>query len=252
LLATKIQDYGIFQILIDSFLIWLLVFIAIKVVFSNSRILLLTIFFGILLLINFITEKIDLKASPEIIKYIIEIYLIIVCIIMAPDLRRLIELSWEKRKRSDAIVMGNNSTKNIIIESALMLAKDRIGALITIEKYNTLDHFADRAIMMNSIVSKELISNIFIPNTPLHDGAIIIRGDQIVCAGAYFILSQREFADKTMGSRHRAALGISELSDSLTIVVSEEKGDISIALNGILIKIHDERQLTDYLDSFMR
>ncbi len=107
--------------------------------------------------------------------------------------------------------------------------------------------------MMNSDVSKEVLINIFTPNTPLHDGAVIIRGgDQILCAGAYFVLSDNQNYDKTMGSRHRAGLGISEITDSLTILVSEETGNTSVAIEGILLKMNDREKLLEYLNMFMK
>jgi diadenylate cyclase len=94
--------------------------------------------------------------------------------------------------------------------------------------------------------------NIFTPNTPLHDGAVIIRGDYILCAGAYFVLSDNQNFDKTMGSRHRAGLGISEITDSLTIICSEETGSVSIAVEGIMLKINDRDKLMEYINMFMK
>ncbi len=135
--------------------------------------------------------------------------------------------------------------------TAEYLSKRRIGALITIEKHNSLDQYAEKAIQLNSDVSKELLINIFTPNTPLHDGAVIIRGNKIRCAGAYYVLTKHEDLDKTTGSRHRAGLGISEVTDSLTVIVSEETGNISIASEGFMIKILDRSKLMEYLDMFL-
>ena len=95
------------------------------------------------------------------------------------------------------------------------------------------------------------IINIFTPYTPLHDGAVIIKGNKIRCAGAYYVLSTREISDKTVGSRHRAALGIAEVTDSVTIVVSEETGKVSITYSGIIISISDRDKLLEYLDLAM-
>jgi diadenylate cyclase len=134
----------------------------------------------------------------------------------------------------------------------LNLSQQKTGALITIEKHNTLEQYAERAVVLNSRVTKELLINIFTPRTPLHDGAVIIRGDQILCAGAYFILSDSGNVESTTGSRHRAGLGISEVTDSLTIIVSEETGNISIAVEGILLKNNDRDKLLEFLDTFMR
>ena len=135
----------------------------------------------------------------------------------------------------------------------MYLSKKRIGALITIEKHNSLDQFASKAITIDSEVSKELIINIFTPYTPLHDGAVIIRGNRIRCAGAYYNLTDnQDDIDKTTGSRHRAALGISEVTDSLTVCVSEETGDISLATEGLMIEANDKNKLLEYLDLFLQ
>src|SRR5690554_4239127 len=148
--------------------------------------------------------------------------------------------------------MDCERTKSEIIKAAVTLSRQNIGGLITIEKHNNLDQYAQRAITLNSEVSNEIIINIFTPNTPLHDGAVIIRGDKVLCAGAYFILSSNESFEKTTGSRHRAALGISEITDSLTVVVSEETGGLSVAINGVMTKMKDENELNEYLSLFMR
>ncbi|VEU79635.1 diadenylate cyclase CdaA [Haploplasma axanthum] len=252
LLAIQIQGYDIWRLLLDTYIIWLLVLLVIKTIFANSRILNFALIFVVLLIARFVTDKLGLKASTPALEYIIEWYPIILIVIMAPDFRRSIEFAWKKDKKKDIAIMGNESTRDAIVDAAFYLSSQRIGALMTIEKHNTLDQFADRAIMMHSNISKELIINIFIPNTPLHDGAVIIRGDEILCAGAYFILSEKEVEDKTMGSRHRAALGISEVTDALTIIVSEETGDVSIAVEGILLKMNDKEKLMEYLSMFMR
>ena len=106
-------------------------------------------------------------------------------VIMAPDIRRSLEVVWKADNRNENLVMGSEKTKQNIVDAAMYLSSQSIGALMTIEKHNTLDQFADRAITMNCEVSKEVLINIFTPNTPLHDGAVIIRGDLILCAGAY-------------------------------------------------------------------
>jgi len=175
-----------------------------------------------------------------------------VVVVMAPDLRRSLEIVWKADARRETLVMGSEKTKQNIVDAVMFLSSQQIGALMTIEKHNTLDQFAERAITMNSEVSKEILINIFTPNTPLHDGAVIIRGDRILCAGAYFVLSDNQNFDKTMGSRHRAGLGISEITDSLTIICSEETGSVSIAVEGIMLKINDRDKLMEYINMFMK
>lgn len=240
------------KILIDFYIVWIFVVFTLKLVFSNSRVLNFAIIFIILIVFNFVLNYFQIDLGSKLLQYIIEWYPIVIIIIMAPDIRRLIEFFWKKDTKDNVAIMGTDESREAIVDATFQLSRNRIGALITIEKHNTLDQFADNAIMMNAQITKELLLNIFIPNTPMHDGAVIIRGNEILCAGAYFVLSERTVEDKTMGSRHRAALGISEMSDALTIVVSEETGDVSIAVEGILLKMNDRDKLKEYLSMFMR
>ncbi|KXT29283.1 disA bacterial checkpoint controller nucleotide-binding family protein [Candidatus Phytoplasma oryzae] len=172
-------------------------------------------------------------------------------IVKAPYLRFHLQNFSKFWNKSKSFIMGNKDTQKNIIEAVTELAKMKIGALITIEKYNSLEQYAQKAILIDGVVSKELLINIFLPNSPLHDGAVIIRGDKILSAGSYFILSEKQNFEKTTGSRHRAALGISENSDSMSIIVSEETGQISIASEGIMLKMNDKNQIQEYLSIFM-
>lgn len=173
-------------------------------------------------------------------------------IILAPDIRKSLESIWRADPKRDVSVSSSDYTKKSIVDAVFYLADRKIGALITIEKHNSLDQYAEKAVNLNSDVSTELLINIFSPLTPLHDGAVIIRGDKIRCAASYFVLTETSNVDKTLGSRHRAALGISEISDSLTVVVSEETGNISITIEGIMLKVGDKEKLLEYIDMFMK
>ncbi len=209
-------------------------------------------FYVFIMFIFWLAQTLGLPLSSEVYGALPFLLLIFVLVVGAPDIRLTLESLWKETVKSGSIYMGGDRTKNEIIRAAVLLAKNNIGGLITIEKHNTLDQYAQRAITLNSEVSHELLINIFTPNTPLHDGAVIIRGDKMICAGAYFILSSNENFEKTTGSRHRAALGISEITDSLTIVVSEETGSISVAINGVMSKMKDENTLNEYLSLFMK
>ncbi|MDW3617823.1 MAG: DNA integrity scanning protein DisA nucleotide-binding domain protein [Candidatus Phytoplasma pruni] len=172
-------------------------------------------------------------------------------VVKTPYLRyhlQALSKSWKSRKN---VVMGSKNTQKNILDSVLELSKRKTGALITIEKYHSLEQFAQKSILIDGNVTKELLLNIFNINTPLHDGAVIIRGNKILSAGTYFMLSDNQHFEKITGSRHRAALGISEKTDSMTIVVSEETGDISIALEGIMLKTNDKNKIQEYLSMFM-
>lgn len=242
----------IWKFIIDFYIVWVLVFFLLKFLVNNKRIFSVVLSVIVLYIVYYLVDFSNIIASSRILAYVVQWLPIIIIVIMAPDLRRSLEIVWKQEKARDDFEMGSERTKQHIVDAVMVLASQKIGALITIEKHNTLDQYAERAIMMNSDVSKEVLINIFTPNTPLHDGAVIIRGDEILCAGAYFVLSDNQNYDKTMGSRHRAGLGISEMTDSLTILVSEETGNISVAIEGILLKMNDREKLLEYLNMFMK
>ncbi|MBE0700707.1 MAG: TIGR00159 family protein [Acholeplasmataceae bacterium] len=242
----------IWKILVDAYIIWILAFFLVKFLVSNKRMLSIATSFLFIYLLAYLASLFDFIVSAKIFSFMIEWLPLALIVIMAPDIRRSLEVVWKADVRHESLVMGSEKTKQSIVDAAVSLAAQKIGALITIEKHNTLDQYAERAIMMNSEVSKELLVNIFTPLTPLHDGAVIIRGDSILCAGAYFILSDNQNFEKTMGSRHRAGLGISEITDSLTVIVSEETGNLSIAIEGIMLKINDRDKLMEYINMFMK
>lgn len=237
---------------LDIYLVFIAVYFIAKLILSDRKMLSVCIIFAFVLGIFYLAQYFELKAATQLFDYYKTYAPIIMVIIIAPEIRRAVELYWQYRGKKKDVVMGSDSTKEIIIEATMELAKHQVGALMTIEKHNTLEPYAEKAVILNSNISKELLLNIFTPNTPLHDGAVIIRGDQILCAGAYFVLTNREDFEKTMGSRHRAGLGISEVTDSFTIVVSEETGSISIAIEGVMLKINDREKLSEYLSIFMR
>lgn len=116
------------------------------------------------------------------------------------------------------------------------MAKRRIGALISIENETGLNEYIETGIKLNAEITSELLINIFIPNTPLHDGAVIVQKDKITAAACYLPLSESTFISKELGTRHRAALGLSEVTDAITIVVSEETGAVSLTKNGNLYR----------------
>ena len=139
-----------------------------------------------------------------------------------------------------------------LIKSIDHLSGKQIGALITFEKNSSMDEYINNAFKVDAPLNNELLSSIFYPNTPLHDGAVIIRRNKIVCAGAYYPSTERLDIPKQLGSRHRAAIGISELSDSLTIVVSEQTGNISVAVDGYLDLDISKESLLLYLEKHLQ
>jgi len=240
-------------VILFALVVFILVLFAIKIIFYSRKTLMVFLIYGFILLLLTLFYFTNIPNIDRIIREVALYGFIISCVITAPDIKESLELFLSNTNKKKQLIMGSEKTKKEIIEAVEIMSKTKTGALITIEKANSLEVYAERAINLDSEVNKELLINIFIPNTPLHDGAVIIRGDRIVCAGAYFSLSSNEnFSQSSTGSRHRAALGVSELTDSLTVVVSEETGTISIAVEGIMIKINDREKLNEYLTTFMK
>jgi len=145
-----------------------------------------------------------------------------------------------------------DEVKTELLHAIDYLSRHRIGAIITFERSDSLRDFIDNAFQVDAPVSSELLSSIFMPKTPLHDGAVIIKDNVIICAGAYFPPSDNEKIPKYIGSRHRAAIGISEITDSLTIVVSEETGQISITVDGYLDQDISSESLVLYMEKYLQ
>ncbi len=240
----------IISIIIEGYLIFIVMFFCVRF-FSKSKVALsLVIPLVAIMGCNFITKELQLELANKIFYYLQLALALATVIILTPDIRQFLLGGWKKDDTS-SLIRTTTDSKVAIADAVMFLSSQNIGALITIEKHRMLDQYSEKAIQMNSDISKELLINIFSPLTPLHDGAVIIKGNKIRCAGAYYVLTQKDTLDKTVGSRHRAALGIAEVTDSVTIVVSEETGTISIAYSGIFMKMNDKEQLLEYIDLVM-
>jgi len=153
-------------------------------------------------------------------------------------------------ENKDRNIRFTDRTVNEIVRATSELAKAKTGALIIMEKDIILSEYERTGIIIDSAISSQLLINIFEHNTPLHDGAVIVRGDRIVAATCYLPLSDNMGLSKDLGTRHRAAVGISEVSDSLTVIVSEETGMISVAVGGKLLRNIDGDLLRRKLNDF--
>lgn len=237
---------------LDAYLILFVIALVLSYAFKNKRVLMTICIYIMMIVFYFLAKYLKLDASLIIYKYLLMAFPIMAFVYYTPDIRKEYESLHNKNKKI-TLLSSSIKTKNEVTDACMYLSKKKIGALITIEKHNSLDQYASKAIILDSEVSKELLINIFTPYTPLHDGAVIIRGNRIRCAGAYYNLTDnQDDLDKTTGSRHRAALGISEVTDSLTICVSEETGDISLATEGLMIEANDKNKLLEYLDLFLQ
>lgn len=175
---------------------------------------------------------------------------IAVIIIFQPELRRALEqLGRGKLFSRSTTDVDHEVNQRIgeIVKTVNNLSRRKIGALIVFERETGLNDYIESGIPLGSQISSELLINIFIPNTPLHDGAVIIRKGEIMAAGCYLPLSENPFISKELGTRHRAAIGMSEVSDAISVIVSEETGQISLAMNGQIVRDIKEESLISKL-----
>jgi len=236
--------------ILDTYFVFIIVLFICFIAFRNRHMLAILLPLFLVILFSFLANQFDLKASKYIFNAACLALPTWIIIVLAPDIHNFLD-SNSAVSQSMKVVKGSDNDKKEIADAVMHLSSKKTGALITIEKNKLLDQYSEKAIVLDAEISKELLINIFEPNTPLHDGAVIIKGNKIRCAGAYYVLSTSEMFDKTVGSRHRAALGIAEVTDSVTIVVSEETGKISITYSGIIISISDRDKLLEYLDLAM-
>lgn len=176
---------------------------------------------------------------------------IAILIVFQPELRRGLEYIGRSSffTKSFLEIKGESLSKTVeeIVEAVASLSRQKIGALIVLERETGLNEVIDTGTRIDGLVSSDLLINIFIPNTPLHDGAVIIKEDTIRAAACFLPLTENMGISKELGTRHRAALGISEKSDTLSIIVSEETGAISIAENGNIARHLDSKTLRQIL-----
>lgn len=173
-----------------------------------------------------------------------------IIVIFQPEIRRGLERLGRVSLFSDQENSERKQQERLVkeIDKAIQyMSKRRIGALITLEQKTGLEEYVETGIKLDAVVTGELLINIFIPNTPLHDGAVIIKNNRIQVASAYLPLSDNAMIPKSLGTRHRAAVGISEVTDAITVVVSEETGDVTITRNGQFMMDLSQQEYLKYL-----
>ena len=238
------------RIIIDAYLSLLVISIVVFLVLKFKKALIMMIIGVIMLGIYYFSVIADLTLSKRIYEIALASYIVISVVILAPELRKLMEFHKTTEQTKTALT-STQATIEAIAEAVFDMSSMKVGALITIEQHISLEQYSERAISLNSDISKELLEQIFIKDSPLHDGGVIIRGNKIICAAAYYTLTQDTSLDKTVGSRHRAGVGISEITDSLTIIVSEETGHVHVANQGFMKQIDNKNDLLDYLNTYL-
>lgn len=210
---------------------------------------------AILVAIAFLSDRLGLATISWIMDQLGLLILVALPVVFQPELRRF--LAYLGRGRIFArpfVFLGVEDLSQFIkelVRAAQVFAGRKIGALVVIERETRLNDYIETGIKIDGVVSAEFLVNIFTPGTPLHDGAAIIRGDRIVAAGCFLPLTDSPYLSRQLGTRHRAALGITEISDAIALVVSEETGAISLAEAGKLTRYLEEKTLRELLDKLL-
>lgn len=210
----------------------------------------------VILIVTAFSSALHLEALNWLLNKIITIGLFAIPVVFQPELRRGLE---QLGRGGGFFSMSFGGTHQLeqqhvvheIIKATQILSRARVGALIVVERNTGLSEYIETGTLIEGKVSAELLVNVFVPNTPLHDGAVIVRGRHIVAAGCFLPLTENRSLDKQLGTRHRAAIGVSEQSDGVVIVVSEETGSVSVGVDGVLNRQLGESALLELLLSLL-
>lgn len=223
--------------LIDVLLVWMVLYYILKSLRKNVKMVLL--FKGILIIfaLKIVSDALDLVTINYLLDYVITWGPLALIVIFQPEIRNVLEQLGRSQLLGRHKVLTVDEREKVvyeIVQSLDYLKKAHIGALIVFERDNSLIEYIDKSKKLYADISSELLISIFFPNNPLHDGGVIIQGDKITSAGAVFPTSENLKISKRLGTRHRAALGISEQTDCIAIIASEETGRLSVAIGGEL------------------
>lgn len=209
----------------------------------------------VLMVVTIVVNFLELHAIYWLLQKTVTLLFVALPIVFQPELRRALERIGQGRFLGiDAYVDDEEANKlvNEIDKAVFNMADKKIGALLVMERSVGINEIIDTGIKLDALVSAEFMMNVFIPNTPLHDGAAVIRGKRMIAAGCYLPLTDNRTLSAELGTRHRAALGLSEICDATIIVVSEETGTVSIAENGHIIRHLDHDALRQTLRSILQ
>ena len=227
----------ILRAIIDISLVWMVIYFILKNIKNNVKMILLFKGVFVVLIVKILSDTLNLTTIGLLLEYVIMWGPLALIIIFQPEIRSILEHIGRKQLLGRHKILTLDEREKLVYEvmSAVdYLRKSRIGALIVIERDISLNEYIERSKPIYADISSELLISIFFPRNPLHDGGVIIQGNKITSAGAVFPISINSKISKKLGTRHRAAIGISEESDAIAIVVSEETGKISIAVGGNL------------------
>ncbi|KRL82593.1 diadenylate cyclase CdaA [Lactobacillus ultunensis] len=248
---SNLFTWNNFSIALDVLIIWYLVYRLIMLIRGTKAVQLAK---GIvfIFIVRIVAGLLQLHAVTYIVDQIVSWAVIGIIVIFQPEIRRGLERLGRTPIFNGRGESAHDKSVKMVkeLDKAIQyMSKRRIGALITIQQDTGLDDYIETGIKLDADITGELLINIFIPNTPLHDGAVIINNNRIAVAAAYLPLSDNTMIPKRLGTRHRAAVGISEVTDAVTIVVSEETGGVTITKNGRFLLDLSRNEYMKYLNA---
>ena len=237
MVITATTVITIIKKIIDISIVWLMVYILLKSIRNNVKLTLL--FKGVIIIVflKVISDKCGFTTVGVLLEYIIMYGPLALIVIFQPEIRNILEQLGRNQFLGRHKVLTVDEREHLVyelIQALDYLRKNRIGALIVIERDVSLGNYIDKAKKVYADLTSDLLGAIFYEGNPLHDGGVIIQGDRITCAGAVFPTSSSTKINKHVGTRHRAALGLAEETDAICLVVSEETGRLSVAIKGEL------------------
>ncbi len=224
--------------IIDISLVWLIFYFILKNIKNNVKLSLIVKGLIFIIILKFVSEWLNLVTVGYLLDYIIQWGPIALVVIFQPEIRTILEQLGRNQLLGRHKVLTVDEREHVVYEivnAVDYMRKERIGALIVIERDISLGNYIDKAKKIYADLTSDLLIAIFYEGNPLHDGGVIIQGDRITCAGAVFPTSNSPKLNRRLGTRHRAALGLSEETDAICLVVSEETGRVSIALKGEML-----------------
>ncbi len=246
---TLNEIYNLFTKILDIAILWFIIYYILKYIKNNVKLTL--IFKGLLIVIalKLLSNWLNLYTVGVLLEYVLSYAPIAFIVIFQPEIRNVLESLGRSQLLGRHKVLTVNERERVVYEimqAIEYLKKNRIGALMVIERDYSLGQYIETATKLYADLSSELLVSLFFPNNPLHDGAVIIEGDRIACAGSVLPTSMNTAISKRLGTRHRAGLGLAEITDAVTIIVSEETGRVSIAMEGKLnynLTLEDTRMM---------
>lgn len=223
--------------ILDILIVWLVFYYILKNVKNNIKMVLIAKGVILILIIKFLSNILNLYTVGLLIEYILQWGPLAIIVIFQPEIRSVLESIGRTQLLGRHKILTVDEREKIVFEimrAIEYLKRNRIGALIVIEREISLQQYINPATKIYADLTYDLLETIFFPNGPMHDGGVIIQGDRITCAGAVFKTSMDSNINKRLGTRHRAALGIAEETDAIALIVSEENGRISIAMDSEL------------------